>query len=656
MLILIIAGGPDKGRIYELVDHKAVVLGREGADIEFTDVKVSRRHARLWADGGRWYIQDLESRHGTHRNHQPIEDVQPLKDGDYLQIGRTVMVVARMSAEAAERADLLGGIAAGRSGSKLKRRHLVAATAAAAVILLGLNIASFLNTSRSARQIAELQQQAPRQQEALRGEVRLALDHKSQFERRLETMIAAFGPRNDKLVPKLDTILAALESQPDVAGPLTALAQAIEERDAAPQLSAKIDSALALLEERGGDAEALAEQFRVMLAEQPTVEQIAAATRQHNEQTVAVLGGIAGQLDQLAAGGVAGADLSSKLAELRQLIEQRPAQSPETAGARQLKPLLEQVLARVETLDAAEDMQAVLTAIAEVKSALPADNSAKLDAMLAQVALQPTGRDFDQVNERLASLTAELRDRRDTQLIQTQLAAFIEAHTPGTTPGTAPGMIPGDDPLLGQILAQVQALAEQDKKLDAIVASLAQQPYENRAIMQEALAAAGDGSSQQVIAAMLDKTMAELRGKSITDADELRRLIQREVVAAVGKANGQPTPRRGDDTRLTKTETAYKLAFESQQKVTIGAGVTNPVTGQVSAGRTLDPAVAEAEGFRTWRDWYLMDDLSNRMQAEQAATRYAERTGSRPSRLSIPGDPGGGGEGGVTVNAAPLPE
>ena len=104
MLILIVAGGPDKGRIHELYDDKEVILGREGADLQFNDPKLSRRHARLWCDGGRWYVEDLNSRHGTHRNHKPIlDELQPLKDGDYLQIGRTVLVVARMSSEHLER-------------------------------------------------------------------------------------------------------------------------------------------------------------------------------------------------------------------------------------------------------------------------------------------------------------------------------------------------------------------------------------------------------------------------------------------------------------------------------------------------------------------------------------------------------------------------
>ena len=48
MLIVIVAAGPDKGRIYELDGATPVVIGREGADIRLNDTKVSRRHARLW--------------------------------------------------------------------------------------------------------------------------------------------------------------------------------------------------------------------------------------------------------------------------------------------------------------------------------------------------------------------------------------------------------------------------------------------------------------------------------------------------------------------------------------------------------------------------------------------------------------------------------
>lgn len=635
MLILIVAGGPDKGRIYELFDDREVILGREGADLQFTDVKVSRRHARIWCDGGRWYIQDLESKHGTHRNHQEIEDLQPLKDGDYIQVGRTVMVLARMSAEHLQHAALASPLAAKGSGRAIKAKHLIAASAAAALLLLGINVASLVSASRGTTQLQErlaaLGQETPMQKE-LRSEVRLAMEAKADHERKLENMLAAFGPKTDRLMPKLDTILATLDAQPDVVGPLTALASAIESRNPGDQLNAKIDSALALLEARGGDAEALADQFRQMLAQQPTIEQLAAATQQNDAQTTAVLANIVAKLDRAAAPDpFARSDaMSEELAELRRLIEARPTEDHAT---QQLKPLLERVLAQVENHDSADDTQTLLAAIAEVKSVMPADNSETLGAMLAQLGRQPTGDDLAAVNQQLATLSLELRDRKDAQLIQEQLAALIESSNGRVDADRA--LVAASDPLLGQLLVQVEALAENDKKLDSILASLKQQPYDNRAMLDEALAQLGDGATDETVAQLLDQTMAELRGKSITDADQLRRLIQREVVAAVGEATGQPADRQDEDTRLTKTETAYKLAFESGKKITIGV-TRDAATNRPVSGRILDPADAIAAGHASWRDWYLMDDLANRMQLEDEAMRVARGQSREPRILRLP--------------------
>ncbi len=638
MLILIVAGGPDKGRIYELFDDRDVILGRDGADLQFNDVKVSRRHARIWCDGGRWYIEDLHSKHGTHRNHQEIDDLQPLKDGDYIQVGRTVMVLARMSAEHLEKATLKLPMAAANATmfGRLKPKHLAVAAAAAATILIGLNVVSLLNANRGTAELesrlAALGEETPTQRE-LRSEVRLALEAKTQHERNVESMIAAFGPQTDRLLPKLDTILATLDAQPDVAAPLTALAQAIEDRDAGEQLNAKIDSALALLEDRGGDAEALADEFRVMLAAQPTVEQIAAAASSHDGQTLDVLNTIAAKLDAAVASPAALADgsaLTGELAELRRLIESRPTADAATA---ELRPMLEDVLAR----DTADETKAVLAAIDEVKSALPAD---------------PTEA-FAAVNSQLAQLTEELQDRRDSQLIQQQLAQLIEA----SESADAAALAAANDPLLGQLLVQIQTLSANDEKLDTILASLKQQPYENRAMLDEALAQLGEladpDATQETVATLLDQTMAELRGKSITDADQLRRLIQNEVVAAVGRANGEPIDRTQEDTRLTKTETAYKLAFESGKTVAIGVS-RDPVTGRRTAGRTLDPAAAVAAGHDSWRDWYLMDDLANRMQLQDDAQRIAQGQPRGERVLSVPTSDREASD--INVSASPLPE
>lgn len=108
MLILIVAEGPDKGRIYEWSDDQTVIVGRESKDLRLSDGKSSRQHARFTCEGGKWYVRDLASRHGTLVNKIRIDSKHPLNDGDRVRIGRTELVVARVPVEQSERVSLLG--------------------------------------------------------------------------------------------------------------------------------------------------------------------------------------------------------------------------------------------------------------------------------------------------------------------------------------------------------------------------------------------------------------------------------------------------------------------------------------------------------------------------------------------------------------------
>ena len=94
MLTLLVLQGPDKGRRFELPDAPAV-LGRESRQIPLTDQTVSRRHAELLPDlanDGDWFLKDLGSVNGSYVNGQRVETRRPLRLGDQIRIGRTLMV------------------------------------------------------------------------------------------------------------------------------------------------------------------------------------------------------------------------------------------------------------------------------------------------------------------------------------------------------------------------------------------------------------------------------------------------------------------------------------------------------------------------------------------------------------------------------------
>jgi pSer/pThr/pTyr-binding forkhead associated (FHA) protein len=64
------------------------LLGRDPENtIPLSDVSASARHARLSRDNGRWWLEDLGSRHGTLLNDRPIVKPTSLTNGDIIGIG-----------------------------------------------------------------------------------------------------------------------------------------------------------------------------------------------------------------------------------------------------------------------------------------------------------------------------------------------------------------------------------------------------------------------------------------------------------------------------------------------------------------------------------------------------------------------------------------
>ncbi|MAY75202.1 MAG: hypothetical protein CMJ31_10880 [Phycisphaerae bacterium] len=81
--------GPPIDTIVVAAD-RPVVFGRSSAaDRQLADKTVSRRHCRITARGGEWFIADLDSRHGAFLNGVRLDPEQPapVLDGDLVRIG-----------------------------------------------------------------------------------------------------------------------------------------------------------------------------------------------------------------------------------------------------------------------------------------------------------------------------------------------------------------------------------------------------------------------------------------------------------------------------------------------------------------------------------------------------------------------------------------
>ncbi|MDX9911643.1 MAG: ATP-binding protein [Phycisphaerales bacterium] len=92
MHTLTVIQGSDSGRVFPLPEGEPQLIGRSTEALPFTDQTISRRHAELTPDAGRWFLRDLESQNGTYVNGAPIRHRVELQPGDQVRVGATVFV------------------------------------------------------------------------------------------------------------------------------------------------------------------------------------------------------------------------------------------------------------------------------------------------------------------------------------------------------------------------------------------------------------------------------------------------------------------------------------------------------------------------------------------------------------------------------------
>lgn len=119
MLTLHILEGPDKGRTFRVPLNEPQLIGRSSEALPITDTTVSRRHAELTPDDGRWFVRDLQSQNKTFVNGVEITGRTEVKDGDRIRVGSTVLVVGERSDASMELVELVGD---DRLDSEVERR------------------------------------------------------------------------------------------------------------------------------------------------------------------------------------------------------------------------------------------------------------------------------------------------------------------------------------------------------------------------------------------------------------------------------------------------------------------------------------------------------------------------------------------------------
>lgn len=89
----VMRSGPTPGATYSL-EGDQLVIGRDSSSgIAINDAEVSRKHARLNFQGGKYVIEDLGSTNGTFVNGQRIAGAAVLKSGDVVSLGEQIVLL-----------------------------------------------------------------------------------------------------------------------------------------------------------------------------------------------------------------------------------------------------------------------------------------------------------------------------------------------------------------------------------------------------------------------------------------------------------------------------------------------------------------------------------------------------------------------------------
>src|SRR5512147_2666647 len=90
---LIMRSGPTPGAAFAL-EGDQMTIGRDSTnEIVINDAEVSRRHARLTFQGGKYVLEDLGSTNGTFVNGQRLAGPRVLKPGEVVSFGEQIVLV-----------------------------------------------------------------------------------------------------------------------------------------------------------------------------------------------------------------------------------------------------------------------------------------------------------------------------------------------------------------------------------------------------------------------------------------------------------------------------------------------------------------------------------------------------------------------------------
>ena len=89
----VMRSGPTPGETFPL-EGDQLVIGRDSSNaIAINDAEISRKHARLNFQGGKYVIEDMGSTNGTFVNGQRLAGPVVLKPGDVVSLGEQIVLM-----------------------------------------------------------------------------------------------------------------------------------------------------------------------------------------------------------------------------------------------------------------------------------------------------------------------------------------------------------------------------------------------------------------------------------------------------------------------------------------------------------------------------------------------------------------------------------
>ena len=89
----VMRSGPTPGMTFPL-EGDQLIIGRDAVNaVAINDAEVSRKHARLTFQGGKYVLEDLGSTNGTFVNGQRLVSATVLKPGDVVSLGEQIVLM-----------------------------------------------------------------------------------------------------------------------------------------------------------------------------------------------------------------------------------------------------------------------------------------------------------------------------------------------------------------------------------------------------------------------------------------------------------------------------------------------------------------------------------------------------------------------------------